>query len=270
MSLRDTVTLVFFSRAFLALFCGVLLSLAFPPVGVWPLVLALTPLILLTVNSLSACAAFWPGFFFGVGFFYALPLVAPRKFCALLRRVFLVSLPAHDCRARRILGSCYLRSAAPGWARRWNFVALACPLDCDGVGADPGAVCVSVGCSRVSVGRDAPRASGRHCRCIRSQFADIYLGVAPRLATRIPSQTRFVGLEGTCAQTPKISANGVAGVGIRTASRRFVVRLWHLAGASADAFGVKNGGVWCKGVPTPMRERTASRRSTAKSHFMKT
>ncbi len=71
---------MFFSRALLALFCGALLSLAFPPVGVWPLALALAPLILLSVNSLSARAAFWPGFFFGVGFFTLYLLWLPESF----------------------------------------------------------------------------------------------------------------------------------------------------------------------------------------------
>ncbi len=74
------MTFVFFSRALLALICGALLSLAFPPVGVWPLVLALAPLILLTVNSLSARAAFWPGFFFGAGFFTLYLLWLPESF----------------------------------------------------------------------------------------------------------------------------------------------------------------------------------------------
>ena len=71
---------MFFARAVLALLCGALLSLAFPPVGVWPLVFALAPLILLTVNSLSARAAFWPGFFFGLGFFALYLLWLPESF----------------------------------------------------------------------------------------------------------------------------------------------------------------------------------------------
>ena len=71
---------MFFSRALLALISGALLSLAFPPVGVWPLALALAPLILLTVNSLSARAAFRPGFFFGVGFFTLYLLWLPESF----------------------------------------------------------------------------------------------------------------------------------------------------------------------------------------------
>ena len=74
------MTFVFFARAVLALLCGALLSLAFPPVGLWPLVLALVPLILLSVNSLSARAAFWPGFFFGVGFFALYLLWLPESF----------------------------------------------------------------------------------------------------------------------------------------------------------------------------------------------
>ncbi len=80
MHLRATVTFVFFSRVLLALVSGALLSAAFPPVGVWPLALALAPLILLTVNSLSARTAFWPGFFFGVGFFALYLLWLPESF----------------------------------------------------------------------------------------------------------------------------------------------------------------------------------------------
>ena len=71
---------VFFARAVLSLVGGLLLSLAFPPVGVWPLVLALAPLIILTANSLSARAAFWPGFFFGLGFFALYLLWLPESF----------------------------------------------------------------------------------------------------------------------------------------------------------------------------------------------
>lgn len=69
-----------FARASLALFCGALLTLAFPPVGMWPLALALAPLILLTANSLRARAAFWPGFFFGLGFFALHLLWLPQSF----------------------------------------------------------------------------------------------------------------------------------------------------------------------------------------------
>ena len=71
---------VFFARAVLALLSGALLCLAFPPVGVWPLVLALAPLVVLTVNSLGARAAFWPGFFFGLGFFTFYLLWLPESF----------------------------------------------------------------------------------------------------------------------------------------------------------------------------------------------
>ena len=71
---------MFFARALLSLGCGALLSLAFSPVGVWPLALALAPLILITVNSLSARAAFWPGFFFGLGFFALYLLWLPESF----------------------------------------------------------------------------------------------------------------------------------------------------------------------------------------------
>jgi apolipoprotein N-acyltransferase len=71
---------VFFARASLALASGALLSLAFPQVGVWPLALALAPLILLTVNSFRAQDAFWPGFFFGLGFFALHLLWLPQSF----------------------------------------------------------------------------------------------------------------------------------------------------------------------------------------------
>ncbi len=80
MSSRGRVTDVFFIRAALLIFSGALLSLAFPPVGVWPLVVALAPLIVLTANSLSAREAFWPGFFFALGFFALHLLWLPQSF----------------------------------------------------------------------------------------------------------------------------------------------------------------------------------------------
>ncbi len=74
------MTGVFVARAGLALLCGALLSLAFPPIGVWPLALALAPLILLTVNSSRPREAFWPGFFFSIGFFALHLLWLPQSF----------------------------------------------------------------------------------------------------------------------------------------------------------------------------------------------
>ncbi len=77
---RDSLTDVYLARAALLLLSGALLSLAFPPLGWWPLALALAPLILLTVNSTRVQEAFWPGFFFGIGFFTLHLLWLPESF----------------------------------------------------------------------------------------------------------------------------------------------------------------------------------------------
>lgn len=77
---RDSLTSVFFVRALLLIVSGALLSFAFPPLGWWPLALALGPLIVLTANSLRARDAFWPGFFFGLGFFAVHLLWLPESF----------------------------------------------------------------------------------------------------------------------------------------------------------------------------------------------
>lgn len=69
-----------FVRALLLIVSGALLSLAFPPTGWWPLALALGPLIVLTVNTVKAGEAFWPGFFFGLGFFTLHLLWLPESF----------------------------------------------------------------------------------------------------------------------------------------------------------------------------------------------
>ncbi len=71
---------MFFVRALLLLFSGALLSLAFPPLSFWPLALALAPVIVLTVNAERARGGFWPGFFFGVGFFALHLLWLPESF----------------------------------------------------------------------------------------------------------------------------------------------------------------------------------------------
>ena len=72
--------MIFLGRAALALVSGALLSLAFPPIGWWPFAVALAPVIVLSVNSLRARDAFWPGFFFAVGFFALHLLWLPQSF----------------------------------------------------------------------------------------------------------------------------------------------------------------------------------------------
>jgi len=67
-------------RALLALLCGALFSLAFPPVGSWPFALALAPVFLLVANSERARGAFLPGFAFGFGFFALHLLWLPQSF----------------------------------------------------------------------------------------------------------------------------------------------------------------------------------------------
>lgn len=71
---------MFFVRALLLLVSGALLSLAFPPLGWWPLALTFAPLIILSANSVRARDAFWPGFFFGLGFFALHLLWLPESF----------------------------------------------------------------------------------------------------------------------------------------------------------------------------------------------
>lgn len=71
---------MFFTRALLALGSGALLTLAFPPLGLWPLAAALAAPILLSANSLRVRDAFWPGFFFGLGFFALHLLWLPQSF----------------------------------------------------------------------------------------------------------------------------------------------------------------------------------------------
>lgn len=71
---------MFLARALLALLSGALLTLAFPPLGFWPLAAALAAPILLTANSPQAKDAFWPGFFFGLGFFALHLLWLPQSF----------------------------------------------------------------------------------------------------------------------------------------------------------------------------------------------
>lgn len=73
---------MFIARALLAIFCGALLSLAYPPLGLWPFILALAPLILLVVNSETPVQGFLAGFFFGVGFFSLHLLWLPESFAS--------------------------------------------------------------------------------------------------------------------------------------------------------------------------------------------
>lgn len=55
--------------AAIAVTCGVLLTLALPPAGLWPALLALGPLFVLVANSGGFRRAFLLGFFFALGFF---------------------------------------------------------------------------------------------------------------------------------------------------------------------------------------------------------
>lgn len=72
--------MIFLGRAALALVSGVLLSFAFPPIGWWPFVAALAPVVVMSVNALRARDAFWPGFFFALGFFALHLLWLPQSF----------------------------------------------------------------------------------------------------------------------------------------------------------------------------------------------
>lgn len=74
------MTGVFLARALLSLGCGALLSAAFPPIGFWPLAVALAPALLLSANAPRAKGAFWVGFFFGVGFFTLHLFWLPQSF----------------------------------------------------------------------------------------------------------------------------------------------------------------------------------------------
>lgn len=56
-------------RAVTALAAGALLTVALPPAGLWPALLALTPLFVLTAEAAGFRPAFAAGFWFGLGFF---------------------------------------------------------------------------------------------------------------------------------------------------------------------------------------------------------
>src|SRR5690554_5232537 len=56
-------------QAIIAAACGVLLSVALPPSGFWPALLALGPLFVLVSTSSGFRRAFALGFWFGIGFF---------------------------------------------------------------------------------------------------------------------------------------------------------------------------------------------------------
>lgn len=58
-----------FVHALIALTCGVLLTLALPPTGLWPALLALGPLFVLVAGSGGFRRAFLLGFWFALGFF---------------------------------------------------------------------------------------------------------------------------------------------------------------------------------------------------------
>ncbi|WP_281054498.1 apolipoprotein N-acyltransferase [Truepera radiovictrix] len=60
--------------------CGSLLSAAFPPLGLWPFVVSLGPVLLLSANAPRKRDAFWAGFFCAVGFFFLHLLWLPQSF----------------------------------------------------------------------------------------------------------------------------------------------------------------------------------------------
>jgi apolipoprotein N-acyltransferase len=66
-----------------ALLGGALLSAALPPIGLWPLALALLPLFVLVARAPHARAGFWLGFLFGLGFFGLHLLWLPISFAEL-------------------------------------------------------------------------------------------------------------------------------------------------------------------------------------------
>jgi apolipoprotein N-acyltransferase len=71
---------VFWVRALLALACGALLSVAFPPSNLWPFAVSLAPVLVLSANAPRRKDAFWTGFFCATGFFFLHLLWLPQSF----------------------------------------------------------------------------------------------------------------------------------------------------------------------------------------------
>lgn len=72
----------------LAAACGLLLTLALPPLGWWPLAFAVTPVFVLAARARRARAAFWAGAAFGLPFFSLYILWLPRSFAVLFGPAF--------------------------------------------------------------------------------------------------------------------------------------------------------------------------------------
>ncbi|MEM6432026.1 MAG: hypothetical protein AAF708_22495, partial [Deinococcota bacterium] len=80
-------------NAFVMVCCGIILSAALPPLGLYPLVLALCPLFVLVATSERPRAAFGYGFFFGVGFFALYLIWLPASFAELYGILFWLLYP---------------------------------------------------------------------------------------------------------------------------------------------------------------------------------
>lgn len=73
--------------------CGIILSAALPPLGLYPLALALCPLFVLVATSERPRAAFSYGFFFGIGFFALYLIWLPASFAELYGIFFWLLYP---------------------------------------------------------------------------------------------------------------------------------------------------------------------------------
>lgn len=108
--------------------CGLLLTLALPPLGWWPLLFVVAPLFALVARSLSPRRVFWLGFAFGLPFFSVYLLWLPRSFAQLFGSSFWFVYPpmvallamfwsATCWAAWRLAGG--RRAHAPGAALLW-------------------------------------------------------------------------------------------------------------------------------------------------------
>lgn len=68
--------------------CGLLLTLALPPLGWWPLLFAIAPPFALAARSVTPRRVFWLGFAFGLPFFTVYVLWLPRSFAQLFGAAF--------------------------------------------------------------------------------------------------------------------------------------------------------------------------------------
>ncbi len=74
--------------------CGLLLTLALPPLGWWPLAFAIIPVFALTARATTARRAFWLGAAFAAPFFTLYILWLPRSFAELFGLGFWAVYPA--------------------------------------------------------------------------------------------------------------------------------------------------------------------------------